>query len=294
VRVSLGRRTTGDRIFLAFDYLCISAFLCVTLYPFVYVISASISDPTALGRGEVWLLPVGFSLDAYRRVLADPLIWSSYYNTIWYVGVGTAINLVMTTITAYPLSRRSFSGRNPIMMFVAFTMFFSGGMVPSYLLVKTLGLINSRLAVVLPVAIGTWNLIIMRTFFEGIPDSLYEAATIDGSNDVGILVRIFIPLSMPVIAVMVLFYAVGHWNSWFSAMIYLNDDKKYPLQMLLRKILVQYDQNTMMADVMQGREAVGQTIRYAIIIVATVPILVVYPFLQKYFVKGVMIGAIKG
>jgi putative aldouronate transport system permease protein len=289
-----GRLPWGDRVFLFFDYLVITLFLCITLYPFLYVISASVSDPTALGRGEVWLWPVGLQLNSYRRVFSDPQIWSSYYNTIWFVVVGTSINLFMTTVTAYPLSRRYFGGRSKVMMFIAFTMFFSGGMVPSYLLVKSLGLMNNRLAVVLPMAISTWNMIIMRTFFEGIPMELEEAAKIDGENDLGILARVFLPLSKPVIAVMLLFYAVAHWNSWFTAMLYLNDTNKYPLQMLLRKILIQFDQNTIMSDVMQGRDVVGQSIRYAIIMVATVPILCVYPFLQKYFVKGVMIGAIKG
>lgn len=289
-----GRLPWGDRVFLFFDYLIITAFLCVTLYPFLYVVSASISDPFALGRGEVWLWPVGFQFNSYKRVLGDPQIWSSYYNTIWFVVVGTSINLFLTTVTAYPLSRRYFGGRNKVMMFIAFTMFFSGGMVPTYLLVKSLGLMNQRLAVVLPMAISTWNMIIMRTFFEGIPSELEEAAKIDGGNDLGILVRIFLPLSKPVIAVMVLFYAVAHWNSWFNAMLYINDTDKYPLQMLLRKILIQFDQNTIMVDVLQGRDVVGQSIRYATIIVSTLPILCVYPFLQKYFVKGVMIGAIKG
>jgi len=289
-----GRMSAGDRAFMIFDYTIITLFLVATLYPFVFVISASVSDPTALGRGEVWLWPVGLQFNSYKRVLGDPQIWTSYYNTIWYVVVGTAINLFLTTVTAYPLSRRYFSGRGKVMMFVAFTMFFSGGMVPTYLLVKSLGLMNTRLAVVLPVAISTWNMIIMRTFFEGIPVELEEAAKIDGENDLGILARIMIPLSKPVIAVMVLFYAVGHWNSWFNAMLYINDTDKNPLQILLRKILIQFDQNTIMADVQLGQDMIGQSIRYATIMVSTLPILCAYPFLQKYFVKGVMIGAIKG
>jgi putative aldouronate transport system permease protein len=289
-----GRMTWGDRVFLVFDYALIACILVITLYPFVYVVSASISDPLILKRGEIWLWPRGIQFMAYQRVFRDSTIWTSYYNTIWYVTVGTAINVLLTTLTAFPLSRRSFSGRNTVMMFIAFTMFFSGGMVPTYLLVKSLGLMNSRLAVVLPVAISTWNTIIMRTFFEGIPVELEEAAKIDGQNELGILMRIFIPLSKPVLAVMVLFYAVGHWNSWFNAMLYLNDTGKYPLQMILRKILIQFDQNSMMTGVLRDRDMVGQNIRYATIVISTVPILCVYPFLQKYFVKGAMIGAIKG
>jgi putative aldouronate transport system permease protein len=180
------------------------------------------------------------------------------------------------------------------MLFIGFTMFFNGGLVPTYLLVKNLHLINTRWALVFPVAISTWNLIIMRTFFEGIPDSLHEAATIDGCSEVGILTRIYIRLSGPIMAVMVLFYAVAHWNSFFNAMMYLNGEELAPLQILLRKILIQYDNSDMMKDLSQGRDVVGQTIRYSTIVVSILPIITVYPFLQKYFVKGVMIGAIKG
>ena len=266
----------------------------VALYPFIFIFSASVSNSAALGRGEVWLLPKGFNADAYEIVLEDKAVWNSYGNTIWYVVVGTAINMVLTTITAYPLSRKNFSGRNKIMMFIAFTMFFSGGLVPSYLLVKKLGLIDTRWAIVIPAGISTWNLIIMRTFFESIPQSLHEAATIDGCSELRIMTRIFLPLSLPVLSVMVLFYAVDHWNSYFSALVYLNDQKLYPLQMHLRKILIQYNQNEMLQELTQGRDVVGQSVRYATIIVSTVPILLIYPFLQKYFVKGVMVGAIKG
>jgi len=288
------RLTTGDIIFYIIDYFIIALVVIVTLYPFVFIFSASISDSAALGRGEIWLFPKGFNLDAYDIVLDDEQVWISYGNTIWYVVVGTAINMILTTLTAYPLSRKNFSGRNKIMMFVAFTMFFSGGLVPSYLLVKELGLMNTRWAIVVPAGISTWNLIIMRTFFESIPQSLHEAATIDGCSEIGIMTRIFLPLSLPVIAVMVLFYAVGHWNSYFSALVYLNDQNLYPLQMHLRKILIQFNQNEMLEQLTQGRDVVGQSVRYATIIVSTVPILLIYPFLQKYFVKGVMLGAVKG
>ena len=288
------RLTTGDIIFYIIDYFIIALVVIVTLYPFVFIFSASISDSAALGRGEVWIFPKGFNLDAYKIVLDDKQVWTSYGNTIWYVVVGTAINMILTTLTAYPLSRKKFSGRNKIMMFIAFTMFFSGGLVPSYLLVKELGLMNTRWAIVVPAGISTWNLIIMRTFFESIPQSLHEAATIDGCSEIGIMTRIFLPLSLPVIAVMVLFYAVGHWNSYFSALVYLNDQNLYPLQMHLRKILIQFNQNEMLEQLTQGRDVVGQSVRYATIIVSTVPILLIYPFLQKYFVKGVMLGAVKG
>ncbi len=287
--------SVGDKAFYVADYILVSMVICITLYPFLYIISASFSDATALGRGEVWLLPKGFSLVAYKLVIENNRIWTSYYNTIWYVVVGTAFNMIMTTLTAYPLSRKKFSARDKIMMFIAFTMFFSGGLVPTYLLVQTIGLINSRWSLVIPAAISTWNLILMRTFFEGIPESLHEAATIDGCSEFKIMFKIFLPLSLPVMAVMVLFYAVAHWNSFFSALMYLNDQDKYPLQIVLRKILMQYDQgDDMLQNITKGRDVVGQSVRYATIVVSTVPILLVYPFLQKYFVKGVMIGAIKG
>ena len=286
--------TAGDKVFYAVDYTFLFLVICVTLYPFLFILSSSISDPGAIERGEVWLYPIGLNFATYKMVLADKNVWSGYYNTIWYVAVGTVINIVMTTLTAYPLSRKTFTARNTLMMGIAFTMFFSGGLVPSYLLLKSFHMINTRWAIVIPSAISTWNLIIMRTFFEGIPESLHESATIDGCPEIKILLRIFLPLSMPVIAVMVLFYSVAHWNSYFSAMIYLNDIDKYPLQLWLRQMLIQYDQNDILHDVNEGRDVIGQSVRYATIIVSTLPILLVYPFLQKYFVKGVMIGAIKG
>ena len=288
------RLSIGDRIFYIIDYIFVALVAIVALYPFIFIFSASVSNSAALGRGEIWLFPKGFNTDAYEIVLEEKAVWSSYGNTIWYVVVGTTMNMVLTTFTAYPLSRKNFSGRNKVMMFIAFTMFFTGGLVPSYLLVKKLGLIDTRWAIVIPAGISTWNLIIMRTFFESIPQSLHEAATIDGCSELRIMTRIFLPLSLPVLSVMVLFYAVAHWNSYFSALVYLNDQKLYPLQMHLRKILIQYNQNEMLQELTQGRDVVGQSVRYATIIVSTVPILLIYPFLQKYFVKGVMVGAIKG
>lgn len=286
----------GDKIFLVIVYTLIMFVVIITLYPFIYILSASLSNQDAVIKGEVWLFPKGFSLDAYKIVLKTKEVWVSYYNTIWYVVVGTLFSVFLTTITAYPLSRKKFAGRNVIMMILAFTMFFGGGLVPTYLLVRSLHLINTRWALIIPGALSTWNIIIMRTFFEGIPESLFEAAIIDGCNEVKILYKIVLALSMPVIAVMILFNAVGQWNAYFGALIYLNDQKLYPLQMILRKILIQYDSTDMIkngADIDKIR-VVGESVRYATIIVSTLPILCVYPFLQKYFVKGVMIGAIKG
>lgn len=285
----------ADRTFNIINALISAIVLLITLYPFIYIISSSVSDPAALDRGEVWLLPKGFTLQAYRTVLGNSELWTDYGNTLWYVGVGTLLNIVFSTLLAYPLSRRKMAGRGFITGMVAFTMFFSGGLVPTYLLVRDLHLLDTRWALVIPGLVSTWNMIIMRTFFENIPESLHEAATIDGANDLVILMKIVLPLSKPVIAVMILFYAVGHWNAYFSALLYLNTAALYPLQMYLRKIVIQSDLSSQLGSTALDPmvEAMGASIKFATIVVSTVPILVVYPFLQKYFTAGVMIGAIK-
>lgn len=295
--VKYGRRiknSPGDLVFTVITYLVVSLVIVVTLYPFIYIISNSISESGAVARSEIWLLPKGINFDAYTRVFKDPLLLTSYGNTLWYVCIGTLINLGMTTSLAYPLSRRAFQGRRILMIAVTFTMFFSGGMVPTYILIQKLGLLNTRWALVLPVAISTYNLIVTRSFLENIPESLHEAATIDGASELTIFIRIFLPLSKPILATMTLFYAVAHWNSYFNAMLYLTREQLYPLQLFLRRILIQYEASEMMTDVIQDRDSISMTIRYAAIIISTLPIICVYPFLQKYFVKGVMIGAIKG
>ena len=268
--------------------------MIITLYPFVFIASASISDPGMVTRMEVWLFPKGINFDSYERVIKEEQLWVSYRNTIWYVLVGTTINLVMTTLLAYPLSRRRFQGRRILMIAITFTMFFSGGMVPSFILVRSLGLINTRWALVIPSAISTYYLIITRTFFEGIPESMHEMATIDGAGELRIFVQMFLPLSMPILATLTLFYAVGHWNAYFIAMLYLSREYLYPLQIFLRKILLMYEANDLMLDIQLDRRDISRTIRYATIMISTLPIICVYPFVQKYFVKGVMIGAIKG
>ncbi|OXM14424.1 carbohydrate ABC transporter permease [Paenibacillus herberti] len=268
--------------------------IIICLYPLVFVFSMSISDPLAAAAQEVWLLPKGFSLNAYKLVFENPDIWTSYLNTIWYTVGGTAFNVIMTISLAYPLSRRNFFLRGPVTFLIVFTMLFSGGLIPTFILVNDLGLYNTRWALIILGAIGVWYVIIARTYFTTIPESLIESAKLDGANDIRIFWTVIIPLSKPIIAVLVLFYAVGHWNSYFSALIYLPDKNLQPLQLYLVKVLVE---NTGLADsIMPSEEkslAIMQ-IKYAIIMVATLPILFVYPFLQKYFVKGVMIGAIKG
>ncbi|GIP46238.1 ABC transporter permease [Paenibacillus sp. J45TS6] len=289
------KRSLGETVFSWFN-TCFMLLLCfVTLYPFIYILFASLSNPTEMAQFRGMLFsPLGFSLDAYKAVLENPMVTTGYRNTLFYVIVGTAINLIMTTLGAYALSRRNVYFKNHIMFYIVITMVFSGGLIPSFLLVNNLGMLNTPWALLLPGAINSFNLIIMRTAFQGIPPSLEESARIDGANDWVIMVRIIIPLSMPVIAVMILWYAVGHWNSYFSALIYLRDRELFPLQLVLREILISNSTDSMMTGAATGdRTDIGITIKYATIIVSTLPILILYPFLQKYFVHGVMIGALK-
>lgn len=269
--------------------------MIVTVYPLLYVLFASLSNPAsfALHKG-ILLWPQKFSLLAYKAVCDNPMIGRGYLNTLIIVVGGTAINLLMTSLGAYVLSSPNLPYKRFMNLFVMFTMFFSGGLIPSFLVVSGMGLLDSYWAILLPGAISTYNMIVMRTSFETLPISLEESALIDGANELTVLVRIILPLSAPVVAVMLLFYGVGHWNSWFSAMIYLRTRIKYPLQLILREILVENDLNNMTVDVGSlDKEPIGETIKYATIVVATLPILCIYPFLQKYFTKGIMIGAVK-
>lgn len=275
------------------------AIICViVLYPLVFVLAASISSPDKVMLGEVWLWPKQITLIGYYKVFQNSEILTGYMNTIVYTLVGTAINLAMSIAAAYPLARRDFYGRNLFAALMVFTMFFSGGMVPTYLLVKDLGMLNSMWALIIPGAVSVYNILIMRTFFQnGIPHEMQEAASIDGCSNLGTLVRIVLPLSMPIIAVMILFYSVGHWNAYFSALIYLTDRDLYPLQLFLREILIQGQMQEMLGvgDDTNARVIMeGEAIKYAVVIVANLPVFLLYPFLQKYFVKGVMIGAVKG
>lgn len=285
----------GERIFDFLNILFMIVLIIVTLYPFLYVLFSSLSDPGLLAKNRgILYLPIGFTLKAYELVFANPMIVVGYLNTIFYVVVGTTINILLTSIGAYALSRRNAMLTKPIMMFITFTMFFSGGLIPTYLLIGQLGMIDTRWALIIPNAVSVWNLIIMRTSFKGIPESLEESARIDGAGDWTILFRIILPLSLPVIAVMILFYGVGHWNAYFDAMIYLRNNDLWPLQLVLREILITNSTDNFITGVGGGdRYPVGETVKYATIIVATLPILFLYPFLQKYFVKGVMIGSIK-
>ena len=288
------KEAVSDRILYIITIIIMLAAFIVTLYPFLYVLSMSLSDQGAVLRQEVWLFPKGLNLHSYEKVFADPAIWTAYGNTLFYTIAGTILNVFMTCMMAYPLSRKQFWGRNTISMLVVFTMLFSGGMIPNFLLKKNLGLYNTRWALILPGASSAYNLFLARTYFSGLPDSLVESASIDGATEATILRKIIVPLSMPIIAVLTLFYAVGHWNSYFNALLYIPDIKKQPLQMFLVKLLV-LEQDLMAeggADALELTLQAMQT-KYATIIVVILPILCVYPFLQKYFTQGVMIGAIK-
>ncbi|MGO4495035.1 carbohydrate ABC transporter permease [Paenibacillus sp. 2RAB27] len=291
----LNKTSFAEKCFDAINVVLLILLMLLTVYPLIYVLFASVSDAgTLMGyKGMLWR-PLGFSLDAYTNVFRNPMIVRGYGNTLFVVLAGLVLNITLTAFGAYALSRKSLRYRKPLMLFIIFTMFFSGGLIPLYLTVKGVGLIDSLWSLIIPTAINTFNLILMKTAFEAIPDALEESAKIDGANDFVILFRIVLPLSMPVIAVMLLYYGVGHWNSWFNAMIFLQERSLYPLQLVLRGILLQGETNANSGASDDDAAMLAATLKYATIIVATVPILFVYPFLQKYFVKGALIGAVKG
>lgn len=290
--------SAAERTFNVFNCIFMFLLMIVMAYPIWYVVMASLSDNSLLMsyRG-ILLLPRGFSTNAYTLMAKNPMIMKGYGNTIFIVVAGVTLNLIFTSIAAYFLSRKGVYWQKYVMMFIVFTMFFSGGLIPTYLVnTKIFHLKNSYWALMLPGLINTYNLIIMRTSFAAIPESLEESARLDGAGHWTILFRIVIPLSKAIIAVMILYYAVAHWNSWFSANIYITDRSKYPLQLVLREILISNDTSSMTAQDASAadQQSIGETVKYAVIVAATLPILCVYPFLQKYFVKGVMVGAVKG
>lgn len=283
----------GEKIFNVFNIIFMALMIIITIYPFWYCITCSLSKDIVGNTASLMLLPKGLNFAAYKTVLSDPLILNGYKVTIFVVVVATIVNLIMTTIAAFLLTRREFAIRGFLTWMMLITMYFSGGMIPTYIIyVQILGLENSLLALILPGAVSVYNMIVMRTNFDGIPKSLEESVKVDGGNDMHVLWHIIIPLSKAVISVMVLFYGVGHWNAWFNALLYIKDRKKIPLQLALRSILIQEQLNTGANAV--DNMGIAENIKFATIIVATVPILLVYPFIQKYFVKGVMIGAVKG
>ncbi len=289
------KKTKGEKIFGVFNTLFMLFMILITLYPFLYVLFASVSESNMLmSHRGVLLKPLGFNMRAYALVFKNPNIYTGFKTTAIVLVAGTTLNIMLTSIGAYLLSRRNFKFGEFMMLMVMITMYVSGGMIPRYLLIyETLNLKNSLWALILPNAVSTWNLIVMRTNFRQIPESLEESAKIDGANDLVVLFAIVLPLSKAIIAVMILFYGVAHWNAWFDALLFIRDREKFPIQLIMREILISNSTDSMQSygDSYNG---VSESIKYATIIITTIPILIIYPFIQKYFVKGIMIGAVKG
>lgn len=292
------RESADDRLFTIVNTLILLLFTITILYPLIYIVSASFSDSKAVISGRVWLFPVHPTLAGYEAVFKHRLFMSSFLNSLFYTTVGTAINVVFTLMAAYPLARKDFMPRNVIMALFVFTMMFSGGLIPAYLVVKQLGMIDTRWSLIIPGALAVWNVIITRTYFQTtIPDELLEAAQMDGCSDFTFVRKIVIPLSGPIIAVIALFYAVGHWNQYFNALLYLKHQELYPIQLVLRDILVQNEIDaSMITDVADqaARDGLRELLKFSLIVVSTLPVLIIYPFIQRHFVKGMMIGSLKG
>ncbi|WP_051204799.1 carbohydrate ABC transporter permease [Butyrivibrio sp. VCD2006] len=293
------KKISQDTVVYFINYVLLTVFLIIVLYPIIYIISCSFSSGDALMSGKVRLLPVDPTLQSYRAVFKYSSIWVGYKNSIIYAFVGTVISMVLTLFAAYPLSRSDFRGKKIFMVLILFTMMFSGGLIPNYLLIKNLHLLNTMWAVVLPGAVSAYNIIVARTFFDNtIPKELQEAAEMDGCSDFKFFLMVVIPLSAPIIAVLSLWVIVGLWNSYFVPMIYLDSQEKYPLQLVLRRILllsqINLNQTNIDPEMIRRNQYLGEMLKYGTIIVSTLPLMIVYPFVQKYFVKGVMIGSVKG
>lgn len=286
----------AERVFDAFNVLLMCALIAATFYPLWYVICASFSDANLfIAHKGILLWPINFNLSAYRAMAKNPMIIRGYINTIYIVLVSLAFNMAMTSVAAYVVSRKRARFSKPVMIAVMFTMYFTGGMIPIYFNIRDLGLLDSYWSVILPGAINTFNMIILKSAFESIPETLEESACLDGAGHYTVLFKIMLPLSKATLSVIMLYYTVAHWNAWFSAMLYLSDRRMFPLQLILREILIQNDTASMTMGVDAGdRALISEIIKYSVIVVATAPVLCIYPFIQKYFEKGVMIGAVKG
>jgi ABC-type sugar transport system, permease component len=295
-------QSLSDKVFDTFNLLITFVIMLIVLYPLLYILSASVSDPTYVQSGKMWLLPKGYTLEGYKRLLQYDEIWLGYFNTIFYTVGGTLLNLIVTLPCAYALSRKDFIGRGFIFTAILITMFFNGGMIPTYLVIKQLGLLDTRLMMFITGATSAYNLIICRTFFSTtIPIEMQEAGFIDGCSNARFFYSIILPLSKPIVAVMCLFFGVWHWNNYFHSMIYLKRRELYPLQLFLREILVQQQMAVQMmaagdaaVDSLDKQAKIAEMVKYSSIIVATLPVILVYPFLQKFFVQGVTLGAVKG
>ena len=291
------KETRADRVFDWINVIFATLVLFVVAYPLIVVLSSSFSDAFALMAGKVWLFPVKPTLDGYKAILQHKQVWTGVYNSVIYTVFGTAVNMVVSVLAAYPLSRKDFSLRGPISLIFAFTMWFSGGLIPTYLLIKSMGLFNSRLVMILPTAMSVWNMIIIRTYFQSnISGELLESAKLDGCDDFRYLAQIAIPLSKPVLAVVCLYYMVANWNVFMNAYLYLQKQELYPIQIVLREILLMGKVEEIATNATKESQArlMNELLKYSLVIVASLPMILVYPFVQKYFVKGIMIGAVKG
>ena len=294
---SFRSQSASDKLLDIVVWIVVAFAVIVTAYPFLYVVSVAFSDGAAVARGEVYLFPVGFSLDTFRMVMNYDQLWVAYGNSIFYTIVGTVCNVIFTCLAAYPLSRRHFFLRRKLNFFVAFTMYFSGGLIPTYMVVTGLGLYNNRLAMILPVLLSTYNMMICRSAMEAVPEDLFECASLEGANDFYMLTHIAIPLIKPTLAVLTLYYAVARYNDFFNAMLYLGKSELQPLQMFLRRILILSSAEILQQAGTAGAAAAAQNtlkIRYVCIVLAAVPIFCITPFVQKYLVSGTMLGAVKG
>lgn len=292
------KQSPADILFDVIVYLSMIFAFVVVVYPLLYILSCSFSDRLAVTGGKVWLFPVQPTLFAYNVVFAYNKVWLGYMNSIVYMVLGTFFGVLVTILAAYPLARKGLVGKKFFSWLFLFTMLFNGGLIPTYLWIKNLHMLDTVWVMVLPGACSAWNIIIMRTYFQSsIPAELYESAELDGCSDFGTLIRIVLPLSGAVIAVISLFFAVWLWNSYFSALIYLTNENKFPLQIVLRDILIMNDSNSGMIkdiDDMMRKQGIADVLRYVLIVVASAPLLIIYPFVQRYFIKGVMLGSLKG
>lgn len=295
--VSRIRLAGSDRLFYTVVNIITFAFMLIILVPLINIVASSFSSPYAVSNGKVLLWPVNFTLDGYKAVFENERIGIAYLNTFFYTIAGTAINIAVTMIAAYPLARRDLPYKGAIMVLFTFTMLFSGGTIPSYILMVNLNLINTRWAMLLPGALSVYNMIIARTFIQNIPEEMYEAASIDGCSDFRYFFEMVLPLSVTLLSVLTLYYAVGHWNSYFDAFLYLSDSEMYPLQIILREILISntIDMERIVDEAtLAAKQGMADLLKYALIIVSSLPVLILYPFVKKHFLKGVMIGALKG
>jgi len=294
------KESSGDKVFSIVIYIILTIFFLLVLYPLLYVIAASVSDPKYVTSGQMWLIPMGFTLEGYTRVLVNPDVLNGFKNSLIYTGFGTLAQLVCTLTAAYALSKKKLPGRRIFSFLILLTMYFQGGLIPTYLLYKSLHIMNTVWVMVLPGLVGVYNLIIARTFFaSGVSPELEEAAYIDGCSTTRSFVSIVLPLAKSIIAVLALYYIIAHWNAYFSAMIYLTNTKMYPLATVLQNILVQNQLSSALLDLGTGADIaakvrMGNPIKYSVIVVSSIPLIILYPFIQRFFVKGVMIGSLKG